>query len=36
MLLVFVFNGMAAGFFGRRNIVIDLIEFGGERVGPTC
>ena len=26
MLLVFVFNGMAAGFFGRRNIVIDLID----------
>ena len=26
MLLVFVFNGMAAAFFGRRNIVIDLID----------
>jgi TRAP-type C4-dicarboxylate transport system permease small subunit len=26
LLLVFVFNGMAAGFFGRRNIVIDLID----------
>src|SRR5262249_42003560 len=26
MLLVFVFNAMAAGFFLRRNIVIDLID----------
>src|SRR6267378_29068 len=26
MLLVFVFNGMAAAFFTRRNIVIDLID----------
>jgi TRAP-type C4-dicarboxylate transport system permease small subunit len=26
MLLVFVFNGMAAAFFGRRNIVIDLLD----------
>jgi len=26
MLVVFVFNGMAAGFFLRRNIVIDLID----------
>ena len=26
LLLVFVFNGMAAGFFGRRNIVIDLVD----------
>jgi TRAP-type C4-dicarboxylate transport system permease small subunit len=26
MLLIFVFNGMAAAFFGRRNIVIDLID----------
>jgi TRAP-type C4-dicarboxylate transport system permease small subunit len=26
MLLVFVFNAMAAGFFMRRNIVIDLID----------
>ncbi|HKA70685.1 MAG TPA: TRAP transporter small permease subunit, partial [Xanthobacteraceae bacterium] len=24
MLLVFVFNGMAAGFFMRRHVVIDL------------
>ena len=32
MLLVFVFNGMGAGFFGRRNIVIDLLDsFVGER-----
>jgi len=31
LLLVFVFNGMAAGFFGRRNIVIDLID---SAVGP--
>jgi len=26
MLLVFVFNGMAAAFFSRRHIVIDLID----------
>jgi TRAP-type C4-dicarboxylate transport system permease small subunit len=26
MLLVFVFHGMAAAFFGRRNIVIDIID----------
>ncbi|HEY6993583.1 MAG TPA: TRAP transporter small permease [Xanthobacteraceae bacterium] len=26
MLLVFVFNGMAASFFGRRHIVIDLLD----------
>jgi TRAP-type C4-dicarboxylate transport system permease small subunit len=26
MLLVFVFNSMAAGFFLRRNVVIDLID----------
>ncbi len=26
LLLVFVFNGMAAAFFGRRNIVIDLLD----------
>jgi TRAP-type transport system small permease protein len=26
MLLVFVFNGMPAAFFGRRNIVIDVID----------
>jgi len=26
MLLIFVFNGMAAAFFGRRNIVIDLLD----------
>jgi TRAP-type C4-dicarboxylate transport system permease small subunit len=26
MLLVFVFNGMAAAFFGRRHIVIDLVD----------
>ena len=33
MLLVFVFNGMAAAFFGRRNIVIDLLDsVVGERV----
>jgi TRAP-type transport system small permease protein len=31
LLLVFVFNGMAAGFFMRRNIVIDLID---SAVGP--
>jgi TRAP-type C4-dicarboxylate transport system permease small subunit len=32
MLLVFVFNGMAAAFFYRRNIVIDLIDSAvGER-----
>jgi TRAP-type C4-dicarboxylate transport system permease small subunit len=26
MLLIFVFNGMAAAFFGRRNISIDIID----------
>jgi TRAP-type C4-dicarboxylate transport system permease small subunit len=26
MLLVFVFNGMPAAFFGRRHIVIDLLD----------
>src|SRR6185312_1548082 len=26
MLLVFVFNSMAAAFFGRRHIVIDLLD----------
>lgn len=26
MLLIFVFHGMAAGFFGRRNIVIDILD----------
>jgi TRAP-type C4-dicarboxylate transport system permease small subunit len=26
MLLIFVFNGMAAAFFGRRNIAIDIID----------
>ena len=26
MLLIFVFNGMAAAFFGRRHIVIDLFD----------
>ena len=26
MLLVFAFNGMAAAFYGRRNIVIDLFD----------
>jgi TRAP-type C4-dicarboxylate transport system permease small subunit len=33
MLLVFVFNGMAAAFFGRRNIVIDLLDsvFGARK-----
>jgi TRAP-type C4-dicarboxylate transport system permease small subunit len=33
MLLVFVFNGMAAAFFGRRNIVIDLLD---SFVGPRA
>jgi TRAP-type transport system small permease protein len=31
MLLVFVFNGMAAAFFGRRHIVIDLLD---RALGP--
>src|SRR5215470_9871440 len=36
MLLVFVFNGMAAAFFNRRNIVIDLIDsFVGERASAV-
>src|ERR1700748_1600199 len=26
MLLLFVFNGMAAAFFGRRHVVIDLLD----------
>jgi TRAP-type C4-dicarboxylate transport system permease small subunit len=35
MLLVFVFNGMAAAFFGRRHIVIDLLDgvFGVRMTG---
>jgi TRAP-type transport system small permease protein len=33
MLLVFVFNGMAAGFFMRRNVVIDLIDSAVGRRG---
>jgi TRAP-type C4-dicarboxylate transport system permease small subunit len=35
MLLVFVFNGMSAAFFGRRHIVIDLLDgvFGGRFTG---
>jgi len=33
MLLVFVFNAMAAGFFLRRNIVIDLID---SAIGPRA
>ena len=33
MLLIFVFHGMAAAFFGRRNIVIDLIvSFAAARI----
>jgi TRAP-type C4-dicarboxylate transport system permease small subunit len=33
MLLIFVFHGMAAAFFGRRNIVIDLIDsFAAARI----
>lgn len=32
MLLVFVFNGIAASFFGRRHVVIDLLDSAlGER-----
>jgi TRAP-type C4-dicarboxylate transport system permease small subunit len=31
MLLVFVFNGMAAAFLGRRHIVIDLLD---QSLGP--
>jgi TRAP-type C4-dicarboxylate transport system permease small subunit len=31
MLLVFVFNGMSAAFFDRRNIVIDVIDYA---IGP--
>jgi TRAP-type transport system small permease protein len=32
MLLVFVFNGMPAAFFGRRNVAIDVIDnFVGRR-----
>src|SRR5689334_5814517 len=26
MLLVFVFNGMPAAFFGRRHVIIDLLD----------
>src|SRR5882757_3297435 len=26
MLLIFIFHGMAAAFFGRRNITIDIID----------
>jgi len=33
MLLVFVFNGMAAGFFLRRHVVIDLIDAAVGRRG---
>lgn len=35
MLLVFVFNGMPAAFFGRRHIVIDLLDgvFGPRLTG---
>ncbi len=35
MLLVFVFNGMAAAFFDRRHIVIDLLDgvFGVRATG---
>lgn len=35
MLLVFVFNGMAAAFFNRRHIVIDLLDsvLGGQVTG---
>lgn len=33
MLLVFVFNGMAAGFFMRRHVVIDLIDSIAGRRG---
>ena len=33
MLLVFVFNGMAAGFFQRRHVVIDLIDAAVGRRG---
>jgi TRAP-type C4-dicarboxylate transport system permease small subunit len=35
MLLVFVFNGMAAGFFTRRQIVIDLIDAAIGRRGAV-
>jgi TRAP-type C4-dicarboxylate transport system permease small subunit len=36
MLLVFVFNGMAAAFFGRRHIVIDLLDgVFGPRLVPV-
>jgi TRAP-type C4-dicarboxylate transport system permease small subunit len=35
MLMVFVFNGMAAAFFGRRHVVIDLLDgvFGAHITG---
>jgi TRAP-type C4-dicarboxylate transport system permease small subunit len=36
MLLVFVFNGMAVGFFGRRHVVIDLLDgVFGPRITPV-
>jgi TRAP-type C4-dicarboxylate transport system permease small subunit len=36
MLLIFVFNGMAAGFFGRRHVVIDLLDgVFGPRFTPV-
>jgi TRAP-type C4-dicarboxylate transport system permease small subunit len=36
MLLVFVFNGMAAAFFARRHIVIDLLDnLLGRRLTAT-
>src|ERR1700712_5489860 len=36
MLLIFVFNGMAAGFFGRRHRVIDLLDgVFGPRFTPV-
>src|SRR5262245_44639999 len=35
LLLVFVFNGMAAGFFLRRNVVIDLIDRAVGRRGTV-
>ena len=36
MLLVFVFNGMAAGFFTRRHVVIDLIDSAVGRRGAAA
>jgi TRAP-type transport system small permease protein len=35
MLIVFVFNSMAAGFFLRRNVVIDLIDSAVGRRAAT-